>query len=316
MRGVVKWLTGLAALGMFLVLVMGATVTNTGSGKGCGQSWPLCNGRFIPEFAVATAIEFSHRAVTGVESFLIFGASAALWWYGRRRWEARLLVPLMLFFLFLQAGLGAWAVLYPQTSEVLALHFGVSLLAFASTFLAWLFAVQANGPVDRLRDAPIPSRLRWAAWALLGYVYVVVYLGAYVRHTNSMLSCPDWPLCNGALVPNLSSGGVAIAFLHRLAAAGSVVAVAALVAWTHRLRDRRPDLYRAAGGALVLVVAQALSGALVIFTRVGLFSTLLHSGVMALLFGALSYLCLQVLPRPVVAREPAPHYAVSPSRVG
>ena len=32
-------------------MVMGSTVTNTHSGDGCGQSWPLCNGRFVPAFA-------------------------------------------------------------------------------------------------------------------------------------------------------------------------------------------------------------------------------------------------------------------------
>ncbi|HZU75059.1 MAG TPA: hypothetical protein VE990_20045, partial [Acidimicrobiales bacterium] len=66
------------AVGMFLVLVMGATVTSTGSATGCGRDWPLCRGQFIPQFAVATAIEFSHRAVTGVEGLLVVAFAAAL----------------------------------------------------------------------------------------------------------------------------------------------------------------------------------------------------------------------------------------------
>src|SRR2546430_15137729 len=66
-----RWLAWTAAAGMFLVLVMGVTVTTTGSAEGCGRDWPLCHGRFVPDFAVATAIEFSHRAVTGVEGILI-----------------------------------------------------------------------------------------------------------------------------------------------------------------------------------------------------------------------------------------------------
>src|ERR671938_1651599 len=67
----VRWLAVAATAGMFLVVVMGATVTNTGSAQGCGQSWPLCNGRLVPEFTVATAIEYSHRAVTGIEGILV-----------------------------------------------------------------------------------------------------------------------------------------------------------------------------------------------------------------------------------------------------
>src|SRR3712207_8988616 len=103
MRRAVKWVAGLATVGMFLVLLMGATVTSTGSGEGCGRSWPLCNGEFIPEFAVATAIEYSHRAVTGVEGLLLLAASAGLWGYWRGRRGGRVLVPMTVFFLFLQA---------------------------------------------------------------------------------------------------------------------------------------------------------------------------------------------------------------------
>ena len=35
---------------------LGTLVTTTGSGHGCGDSWPLCRGQFIPEFAISTAI--------------------------------------------------------------------------------------------------------------------------------------------------------------------------------------------------------------------------------------------------------------------
>ena len=71
----VKRLSFVAMVGMFIVLMMGSTVTNTGSGEGCGRSWPLCHGEFIPEYAVETAIEFSHRIVTAIEGILIFAVS-------------------------------------------------------------------------------------------------------------------------------------------------------------------------------------------------------------------------------------------------
>src|SRR5436305_12211651 len=114
MRTTVKWLAVTTVVGMFLVLVMGATVTNTGSAEGCGRSWPLCNGRFIPEFALSTAIEFSHRAVTGIEGFLVLGTAVGAWAFWRDRREVRVLVPLMLVTLGGQAGMGAWAVMAPQ----------------------------------------------------------------------------------------------------------------------------------------------------------------------------------------------------------
>src|SRR5947209_16357192 len=100
---------------MFGVLVMGAAVTNTGSAEGCGRSWPLCNGQFVPEFTVATAIEYSHRAVTGVEGLLVIALTAAMYTLRRPRQDREVWVlgGLMLGTLVLQAGLGAAAVLTP-----------------------------------------------------------------------------------------------------------------------------------------------------------------------------------------------------------
>src|SRR2546430_3840333 len=75
---VVFWLGVIAAAGMLVVLVMGARVTDTGSAQGCGRDWPLCNGKVIPDFTIAAAIEFSHRAVTGVEGVLIVAFTVAV----------------------------------------------------------------------------------------------------------------------------------------------------------------------------------------------------------------------------------------------
>ncbi len=286
------WVRGLAALttlGMFVVLVMGATVTNTGSAEGCGRSWPLCNGQFVPEFTVSTAIEYSHRAVTGVEGVLVVALTVAMLgrWRGDR--EVLVLAVLMLGTLLLQAGLGAGAVLVPQSPFMLATHFGVSLVAFASTFLS------AAVVFERTREEPGASRLaprRFRHWVTgVGvYVLAVVYLGAYVRHANVSLACADWPLCNGQVVPSLE-GPTAVVFAHRVAAVGAVLLLAWLV---HLARDSGIG-QRTAWAGFGLGVLQAVSGAVVVWTRLGLFSTLAHAAIMALLFGALALLTRQVL---------------------
>src|SRR5947209_18137668 len=216
LRGPVKWLGVIASAGMVAVLVMGAAVTNTGSEQGCGRSWPLCHGKLIPQMAVSTAIEFSHRAVVGVESVLIIALAIASLYLYRHRLEIKILAPLMVAFLFLQAGLGAWAVMYPQLAAALALHFGVSLVAFASVVLttAVLFEIEGR---DALRDKALPAHFRTAVWGLTVYSYIVVYLGAYVRHSQASLACSGWPLCNHSVVPALTTS-VAVAFTHRVAA--------------------------------------------------------------------------------------------------
>ena len=303
---VLRWLAAATCAGMFGVLVMGAAVTNTGSAEGCGRSWPLCNGQFVPEFTVATAIEYSHRAVTGIEGLLVVALTTLMLLLWRRQPEAVVLALLMLATLLLQAGLGAGAVLWPQSPLMLATHFGVSLLAFAATFLSAVFVFERTGAYDEaLPRQPSLAMRRWSI-AVVAYVLFVVYLGAYVRHAGVSLACADWPLCNGQVVPNLD-GPTAVVFAHRLAAIGAV----ALLVWLARLALRERLAQSAALAAAALAVLQALSGALVVWTRLGLFSTLAHAAIMALLFA-----CLAAVLRVAVGVKPASRQPGRPLTVG
>lgn len=295
MQRFVKRLTVIAAIGMFIVLIQGSLVTTTGSEEGCGKSWPLCNGRFVPGYAVETMIEYSHRFVVGIETFLIVGAGIGAWVFWRRRSEIKVFAPVMVGFLFIQALLGAAAVMWPQTPEILALHFGISLIAFASVLLAALF-VYEQGSWDKLRDRPLPRFFRPALFTLLGYTYIVVYWGAYVRHREASLACTDWPLCNGEVIPVLD-GPVGIVFGHRISALLLVLGLLGLMALASRVRESRPDLFWGTVLCNVLIVAQGLSGAIVVWTRLDTFATISHGMFVSLYFGALCYLALHSLPR-------------------
>lgn len=57
-----------------LVILWGAVVSSTGSGAGCGDHWPLCDGEVIPrDPSVERMIEFSHRATSGIALLMVFG---------------------------------------------------------------------------------------------------------------------------------------------------------------------------------------------------------------------------------------------------
>jgi cytochrome c oxidase assembly protein subunit 15 len=306
-RVAAKWLAVIATVGMFVVLLSGVTVTDTGSGEGCGTSWPLCHGEFIPEFAWATAIEYSHRAITSVAGLLIVASAVGAFAFWRQRTEIRVLVPLMLLFLVLQAVLGAMAVKYPAwwgRNGILALHFGISLIAFATTLLTATLIQQIERGSDHLRDRAVPRGVAFGVWGLAVYTYGVVYLGAYVSHTEASLACLDWPLCQGSVFPGFT-GPVGVVFSHRLAALILTLGVGALVVWCWRHRTTRPDLAWAGSIALVTLLLQAAAGAAIVFSRLSLYSALAHSAVVTLFFGALAYLCLNVLPRPSAARTGA-----------
>ena len=57
-----------------VVILWGAYVRASGSGAGCGEHWPLCNGTAIPHSpTIATLIEFSHRVTSGIALGLALG---------------------------------------------------------------------------------------------------------------------------------------------------------------------------------------------------------------------------------------------------
>jgi cytochrome c oxidase assembly protein subunit 15 len=312
MESVVRKISVAATVGMFLVLLMGATVTNTGSSEGCGDHWPLCHGKFIPSYTLSTAIEYSHRLITGIEGFLILGTAIGALLLRRGRWDIRLLVGLMVGTLFLQAGMGAWAVKETQSAGVLALHFGFSLLCFASTYLA-MVAIRDSGETSAIQRPVAPSRFGMLAWSSLVVVYGVAYLGAYVRHASAELACgTDWPLCNGKLVTD-SGGATGAHFGHRLAAFASIFLVFGLVYWASRFREQRPDIYHSTLIAAGLILAQAVVGGMVVISKLSIFATLSHAGLMALLFVTLSDVARRTITwsfatgtRPATAAGPIP----------
>ncbi len=300
MARLVRWLGVVATAGMFLVITMGALVTNTGSGDGCGTDWPLCNGRFVPEFALATVIEWSHRAVTGVEGLLVAAFCAGCLALYRRHREMQLLVPAMAFFILLQAGLGALAVKMPQSDVVMALHFGISSVSLLTVLLATAFTFERRTN-DTLRDRPAPAAIRPLIWGAFGWLYATIYIGAYVRHSGASLACSSVPFCTGTSLGDITLAPVVVHLGHRVAAGLLTLLVVALWVRTRRDRAARPDLFRGTSVALLATAAQATAGVFVVLTRLDLFAALAHAFFASVLFVALGYCAYRTVPRHIAA---------------
>lgn len=295
-----KWLKVLAVVAtivMFLVMIAGSLVTKTDSGLGCGNDWPLCNGKWVPEYTLASMIEYMHRLVTGIAGIIVLVFSVMCWRYYRGNREVRNLALFGLFFIVLESILGASAVIWPQSSAVLALHFGFSLLAFTGVFLLSLFVLQRER-MAKMVQGIVSNGFRIWIWIVAFYAYGVVYLGAYVRHTGSSMGCSDWPLCQGRLIPELA-GQTGIHFAHRAGAVLLLVLMLGTMIYAIRhFKQGRRDLYGASILAFVLTVAQIFSGGFVVLSRLHLYATLLHSMIITILFGIICYMCLQSLKAP------------------
>jgi cytochrome c oxidase assembly protein subunit 15 len=307
MRQGLKWLSALMAFGMLLVLLGGAVVTKTESGEGCGDSWPLCYGKFLPEWTFESVVEYSHRFVSGVEGLLVLAAFIGVLVTLRRNRVVLLLASATLFFTILQAILGALAVIWETSSAVMALHFGFSLIAFASAFLQTMyiwrlpqeaFHSESKGKVDEsvsIKEPQVTRSYRNEIWALTIYTYVVVYLGAFVRHTDSGGGCIGWPLCNGEFVPELT-GATGVAFLHRVGALLLFVWILYMY-WIVRKHYRQVrDVYVSMTAVLILAVTQIATGAVIVFTITTgfyVYASLIHTLCIAGLFGVLCYLSIR-----------------------
>src|SRR5690625_5257306 len=135
----IKWLSVVSSIGMVFILLGGALVTKTDSGAGCGTSWPLCNGQLFPsEITAELIIELNHRLVSSVIGITVVSLAILSWVYIGHIREVKFLSFMSVFFLIFQGLLGAAAVVWGQSDFVLALHFGISLISFATVFLLML----------------------------------------------------------------------------------------------------------------------------------------------------------------------------------
>ncbi|MCI1589759.1 MULTISPECIES: COX15/CtaA family protein [Heyndrickxia] len=289
-----RWLATLTSLGMLFVLIGGALVTKTGSEMGCGRSWPLCHGQVIPShITIETVIELAHRLVSGGVGILLLVLSIWAWKTIGHKRETKFLVILSLFFLILQALIGAAAVVWGQSDFVLALHFGISLISFASVFLLTLLIFE----VDQKFDASsiiIDKRMKFHTIAVTIYSYMVVYTGALVRHTHSSLVCRDWPFCLNDSIGLPTNLHQWIQMGHRLAAGIIFLWIAYITYLSIKHYKDQVVIYRGWIIAFILVCLQVIAGALVIFTRLNLYIALAHALFISCLFGLLSYFILLI----------------------
>jgi cytochrome c oxidase assembly protein subunit 15 len=259
---------------------------------GCGRSWPLCHGQFLPtHITPQLVIELAHRLVSGLVGIMVLVLSVWTWKVIGHIRETKFLSFLSFFFLLLQGLIGAAAVKWGQSSFILALHFGISLISFAAVFLLTLliFEVDKKFEADKL---VIDKRMGFHIVSVSIYSYIVIYTGALVRHTKSSLVCRDWPLCINdapALPSNMYEW---VQMGHRTAAELIFIWIGYITFLAIKYYKNQKILYWGWIISFILVSMQLLAGVLIIFSRLNLFIALLHAFFITCLFGVLSYFLL------------------------
>jgi len=229
-----------------LVIVWGAYVRATGSGAGCGDHWPLCNGQVLPQTeSLKTLIEFTHRTSSGVSLILVlvgfFWARAISKKGAVIRWAAGLTVLAI----FLEAALGAGLVLlklvaFDQSvlrAVSISLHLVNTLFLLASlATLLWLSG-------DEKHYAPTATKVKVFCrdsffWGTLGVFIVLGVSGAVTALGDTLFPATS---LSGGLAQDISSRSH---FLVRLRVIHPILATTWVVLaflWSRKLESLSPE---------------------------------------------------------------------------
>lgn len=284
------------------VVLFGAVVRITGSGAGCGQHWPTCQGDIVhlPK-TVATAIELSHRLTSGLSLLLVLALAVMAFLRFPPGDVTRRFAIAAVVFMVVESLVGAALVLLRLVGEngsaaraaVMAVHLVNTCLLTGSIALAgW----SANHPAPRRW---LPScRLDWALLGSLAAALAVSVTGAITALGDTLYPVQAKSSIAVRLATDQSSTATLI---ERLRAVHPLVAFASaalfiVVAWQAREIRPRPEVVTGARMVIGLVFLQVAAGVTNIVLSAPGWMQVIHLGIATGL-----WLCLVVFYATVMA---------------
>ncbi len=240
------------------VVLWGAYVRATGSGAGCGNKWPLCDGDVVGASAKAqTIVEFTHRITSVISLLIVTGLVVWCWRVTKKGDWARYSALFAAALLANEALLGAALVLLKHVGNdqsagrilFLCLHFGNTLLLLAtlSFTAAWL----SNGS----RSFTLIGKWREVSSIGLGLLATMVtgITGAVAALADTLFPATS---LSSSLAQDFSSGTPALLRVRLLHPAVATVA-AGYVLWVIlRFSIRRNRFSQSAIGLIMLFFVQ------------------------------------------------------------
>jgi cytochrome c oxidase assembly protein subunit 15 len=209
---------------MVLVILWGAVVRATGSGAGCGDHWPLCNGQFFPSHPrLATVIEFAHRSMSGFLTMLI--AVLIGWTFLRRPrghrarraavWTGVLLVTEALLGAVLVKGGYVEANTSTARVAMQCIHFTNTMLLLAALTLTWWWVRDREGVASNPKLRPI-------AWLSLAATILTGATGSVAALADTLFPSPS---LHAALAQDFNTHAPLIVRMRWLHPAAAVLAL-------------------------------------------------------------------------------------------
>ena len=279
----------------FAQIALGGLVRNSGSGLGCRDQWPLCNGEPYPGWNVHAIIEYSHRTFGALTSVLLLATFVAALLLFRRSNRALVLSSgAALVVVAFEIPLGALVVFQNLAAFLVVAHFAVAMGILACTLVTAVLALAELG------GQASSSMTRWLMLGIAVLALVTFLSGSAVVASGADDACHSWPLCQGGFNFDFS-GANAFTMVHR-GSAGVLLLLAVIAAARSWLGMRDAGFWPEAVLASVLIQAAIGVGAAIYGSTV-LFDTL-HVAMAAAVWGvSLAALVAVLLPRgrPAVA---------------
>lgn len=270
------------------VVLWGALVRATGSGAGCGEHWPLCNGQVVPVLPqLHTVIEFTHRVTSGLA---LIGVVALYVWARRSSKEGSPLRKAALFalaFMIVEALIGAVLVKFglvagsrsPWRAVVLAVHLVNTLMLLGSlTLAAWWSQHEAG---------------RWVRSSMRNHLLLALLAAVVTTAAGGVAALGDTLFPSQSVAQGMSDDfSLSAPLLMKLRVLHPIAAVLSgvfLIWLSLRIQSRfqNPDVQRWSNGVLLLTIGQFAIGILNIFLLTPLWTQILH-----LLVADLLWVCL------------------------
>jgi heme a synthase len=291
------------------VILWGAYVRLSGSGAGCGNKWPLCEGAVLPHPQhIQTLIEFTHRATSGIALLSVL----CLWLWTRlampRRHPARYTAFAGALLVLNEALLGASLVLLGHVAGDASVARAI-WLSLHSTNTMFLLAAIALTQFWVWK--PSSAILPWSARYALPTLTLVLLLIVGVTGSVTALGDTLFPASSltSALAQDFASNSpylLRLRFLHPAMALLSAISMTWIVVTARRSRNKSLRILGAV--ACVVFSLQLTLGVLNLVLLTPAWLQILHLLVADVLWITIVLLAAELLTAAGTARTTAPSF--------
>ena len=314
----VRRLSKLLVISTLLLIFAGALVKSHEVGLSV-PDWPTSYGYQMFSFPLTDMIggifyEHGHRLIATVVGLMTLILAFTIYYTDHRLWLKKTAF-FALGLVIIQGLFGGLTVLLFLPTPVSVIH-----AILAQTFLMVTILISYGLSKEKanrmLNESTNYKVLRFPTYLVTSIVFIQLIIGALMRHTESGLAIPDFPLSGGYIIPTFNQemlntiqsmqfesglpfvtlNQIIIHYLHRMGAIAVTISIGWLTLKIIQSKISNERIYRLTWYLITLLIIQITLGAFTIWSVKEPFITSIHVVNGALILGVSTLLILRVSP--------------------